>query len=92
MKCYTCCSTKDHSFSDCLLSTCTCSCVREIYSMPPNQIEDDVAAGTPGFLKIDNAKIKSLPDLTTAVTAFSKIDHSEWLPRKKDKRRKKQLS
>jgi hypothetical protein len=57
-KCHNCWVKPGHKFSECLSVDCTCSCVQEIYAMPPNQIEDDVAANTPKFLKIDNAKIK----------------------------------
>lgn len=89
IKCYACLTKSNHKFSDCLSEVCTCSCVREIYLMSSNQQETDVAIGNPKFLKIDNVEIKTLPDLAKEVTDFNRIDRSEWLPRKKDKRFKK---
>ncbi|MGH7974964.1 MAG: hypothetical protein ACREBR_05535 [bacterium] len=54
--------------------------------MPKNELAEEVLETSPKFLKIPNVEIKKLPDLAKAVTRFTKIRRSEWLPKKKDKR------
>ena len=54
--------------------------------MPKNELAEDVPDASPKFLKINNVEIKKLPDLAKAVSKFSKIDRTEWLPKKRDRR------
>src|SRR5579863_1505805 len=85
-KCFICRTNPKHGFSDCVSSSCTCSCVQEIYLRQKNELPEEVQEDSPKFLKIPNVEIKKLPDLAKAVTQFNKIKRGEWLPRKKDKR------
>ena len=89
IKCYGCSSKPIHRFSDCLLESCGCSCISEIYSTVSNQNLEDVSETSPKFLRIDNVEIKTLPDLAKEVSEFSKINRHEWLPVKKDRRFKR---
>jgi len=72
-----------------LSETCSCPCVREIYSAVTNLQIEDVSETSPKFLRIDNVEIKALPDLAKEVTEFNHIRKDEWLPKKKDKRFKR---
>jgi hypothetical protein len=54
--------------------------------MRTNQREEDIKPVHPKFLKIENGKIKELPSVDKEIARFCKIDRTEWLPKKKDKR------
>jgi hypothetical protein len=85
-KCYICATKKNHHFVDCMGENCNCLCINEIYSMYKNNRQDDIKPVHPKFLKIDNAEIKDLPDLAKEVSEFGRIDKTEWIKVKKDKR------
>lgn len=86
VKCFICRTNPKHIFNDCVNFTCVCPCVQAIYSLPKNELLEDVASDSPKFLKIPNVEIKKLPDLAKIVSKFNKVKRGEWLPQKQDKR------
>lgn len=86
VKCFICATRKDHHFKDCISIECSCQCVQELSRMYTNGRKEDIKPVHPKFLKIENGKIKDLPSVDKEIAAFNKIDRTEWLPRKKDKR------
>jgi hypothetical protein len=57
--------------------------------MRVNQRDEDIKPVHPKFLKIENGKIKELPGVAVEISKFVHIRKAEWLPRKRDKRKKR---
>jgi len=88
-KCFICETKKDHHFKDCISIGCNCACVQELHQMYTNGRQEDIKPVHPKFLKIENGKIKEISSVDKEIAKFVKIKRSEWLPRKKDKRFKR---
>ena len=89
IKCYICETKVEHRFKDCLSIECNCTCVKELHQMYTNNRQEDIKPVHPKFLKIENGKIKTLFSVDKEIAKFCKIDRTEWLPKKKDKRFRK---
>ena len=76
----------NHKFKVCLSEKCQCPCVSQIYKMGENLQEDDVRIVHPKFLSINPLEVKELPCQDLEIKEYNRIDKSEWLPKRKDKR------
>ena len=89
IKCFVCETKKDHHFKDCLSIKCSCTCVQELSRMYTNNRNEEIKPVHPKFLKIENGKIKDLIGVDKEIAEFNRIRKVEFLPKKRDKRRKR---
>ena len=84
------CTRQNHTFKDCTKVTCSCACVRELFSLPKNEDHDDISKAIPKFFHIKCDEIAGLLYPYKQMNEFMKVRTKEQVIGKPVDRRLKE--